>query len=105
MNLKTYRKRANLSQKETAEKLNIAQGSYSNYENNKREPDIKTLLKLSKLFNTSIDNLVGNTTGNLNSLTQPELDLINIFQQLSPMEQGELLGYAKKALKQEKSKK
>lgn len=57
--IKELRIKYNLTQKEVSETLNIKQNSYSNYENNKREPDINTLIKIANIFNTSLDYICG----------------------------------------------
>lgn len=57
---KYYRKKKSLSQKEVGEYLGITGQAYSNYENDKRQADYETLLKLSELFETSIENLISN---------------------------------------------
>ena len=58
MNLKMYRKKQNLTQAEVAKYLNTTHQTYNYYENGKFEPSIDMLIKLSQLFNTSIDNLI-----------------------------------------------
>ncbi len=109
MKLKEYREKSNLTQKEMSKILKIAQGSYSNYELGKREPDIKTLIQLSKLFNVSVDTLIGNTTNEittpLTKLNNFEQELIETFDNLTPIGQGQVLGYARKTLEQEKQDK
>ena len=62
MKLREYRKKNKLTQQEVAKRLNIEQKTYSNYENRITEPNFDTLVKLSKLFNTSIDNLIKDET-------------------------------------------
>lgn len=59
--LKSLRKKAGLTQKEIAEKLNIKQQSYSRWENSTSKPSRKTLEILSNFFNVSTDYLLGNT--------------------------------------------
>ena len=49
------------SQREVARRLFISQGTYNNWENGKTQPSIEQLIALSKLFEVSIDYLVGNT--------------------------------------------
>ena len=53
------RKLNNLTQREVAQKLGIAQPSYIRYENGKAEPTIENLIKLADLFDVSIDFLCG----------------------------------------------
>lgn len=49
-------------QNQLAKYLGLSQQSISKYVNEKAEPDYKTLLKLSELFDVSIDYILGNTT-------------------------------------------
>ncbi len=59
--IKNLRLLFNFTQKELANKLNIRQNTYSQYENGLREPSIEILIKLAEIFDTSIDFLVGIT--------------------------------------------
>ncbi|WP_261858370.1 ankyrin repeat domain-containing protein [Photobacterium sanguinicancri] len=61
-NIKKLRDEFNLSQKELAERLHVARPVISNWENGKNEPSSSQLLKLSQIFKTSTDELVGNTS-------------------------------------------
>ena len=56
--LKQIRKERNLSQLKVAMDLNISREALSLYENDKREPSIQLLNKLSAYFNVSIDYLI-----------------------------------------------
>ncbi|WP_328587643.1 helix-turn-helix domain-containing protein [Anaerosacchariphilus polymeriproducens] len=56
--IKKYRTNMNLSQEELAEKIYVTRQTISNWENNKNYPDIHSLLLLSSLFNTSLDQLI-----------------------------------------------
>lgn len=58
-NLKNLRLDNDYSQIYVASAIGIGRSTYSNYENGISEPTIDTLIKLSKLFNCSIDSLVG----------------------------------------------
>lgn len=44
-----------------ADMLNLGRSTYANYENNRAEPGIDTLKKLSKFYNVSIDYICSNT--------------------------------------------
>lgn len=59
LNLLKYRKMSNISQQELARLLKIPQTTYSSYETNKVEPDNQTLIDLAKIFNVSVDELLG----------------------------------------------
>lgn len=48
------------SQRETAKLLQVSQGTYNNWENSKTQPSIEQLILLSKLFEVSVDYLIGN---------------------------------------------
>ena len=50
----------NMKQIDLARQLGISQGTLSSWENNKFEPDVTSLLALSKIFSVSIDFLLGN---------------------------------------------
>ena len=53
--LKQIRKERHLTQLKVAMDLNISREALSHYENNKREPSIELLIKMSEYFNVSID--------------------------------------------------
>ena len=59
--LKKLRNKMELSQAAVAEKLGITQQAYANYERGARHPDLEMLIKLSALFNVSVDFIVGKT--------------------------------------------
>lgn len=50
-----------MSQKELAEKMNLAVATISSYEVNNSQPNIEKLIHLSKLLGASIDEIVGNS--------------------------------------------
>ncbi|CAK2014895.1 Ankyrin motif protein [Vibrio crassostreae] len=60
-NIKSFRDELKLSQKDLAEMLFVARPVISNWENGKNEPSSSQLLKLSQVFKTSTDELLGNT--------------------------------------------
>ena len=57
--LKELRIERGLKQKDVAEALEISVSCYGGYEQGYREPDLKTLIKICKLFETSSDFLLG----------------------------------------------
>ena len=60
LRLKRYRTRKGLTQKEAAEIIGINAYQLGNYETNRSEPSIKILKGMSRAYQTSIDDLVGN---------------------------------------------
>lgn len=59
--IKELREKYELTQNEISQKLKISRPLYSLYETGKREIPISLLSKLAKLYNTSIDYIVGDT--------------------------------------------
>lgn len=57
--IKQLRKENNLTQMELAKRLNMSDAIITMYENGKRTPSIEALVKLSQIFNCSVDYLLG----------------------------------------------
>lgn len=53
-----YRKKFNFTQEELAEKLLVSRQAVSRWESDNNEPDIKTLIALSDIFEISVDQLI-----------------------------------------------
>lgn len=60
--IRELRKQANLTMKQLGEILGLAESTISQYETGKREPDHKTLLKISEHFHVSVDYLLGHVS-------------------------------------------
>lgn len=60
--LKHYRNSKGLSQTEVAEKLGLSRQAISNWEANKSSPDLDNIVLLSKLYDVSVDELLGTNT-------------------------------------------
>lgn len=56
--IKKFRNEFALSQDALAEKVYVSRQTISNWENDKSYPDVNSLVLLSKVFDTSIDNLI-----------------------------------------------
>lgn len=63
---KLFRKRKNLTQLEAATLIGVKSYQLANYESNRSEPSIKVLIAMSKVYDASIDNLLGNANENNN---------------------------------------
>ena len=59
--LKELRTENNLTQQQVATKLGIRQQSYTRYENGAGEPSLDTLIAIAKIYNVSVDYLLGLT--------------------------------------------
>ena len=57
---KFYRQKANLTQKEAAELIGVKDYQLGNYETNRSQPSLETLIKMSKVYSVSIDKMLGN---------------------------------------------
>ena len=58
-NLKRFRKRENLTQRDVAQQLGKTTSAYGLYETNTNQPDVETLIQLAEIFHTTVDSLVG----------------------------------------------
>lgn len=59
--IKELRKRMGMTQSDLAKKLGISASAVGMYEQGRREPDSRIILKLSESFNVSVDYLLGNS--------------------------------------------
>ena len=71
-NIQTLRKRKGLSQEKLAEKINVTRQTISNWELGETAPNPEQLILLSKEFDISIDELVGNDAKLSKSLKEDE---------------------------------
>ena len=86
--LKELRFDAGLTRADLARALNINQGTLANYENETRQADYETLLKIAEYFGESVDYLLGRdevlqTSGTFRPLSKNEKDIINKYRDLS----------------------
>lgn len=69
-NFESMRKRAGLTQQESARKLGVSQGAVSQWENGNIKPRAAILIKLAELYDCTIDDLLAGTS---RELTVPKL--------------------------------
>lgn len=60
-NIKSFRNKKGLTQKELAKNIGVTDITIQNYENNRREPKIETLDKIASILGVTIDDLVKGT--------------------------------------------
>lgn len=60
-NIKTYRKKKKITQKEMALHIDKSERTVQKYESGELEPNIETLNKIARALNVSILELIGNT--------------------------------------------
>lgn len=114
-NLRHLRKAHKLTQNDISAILNISRQAYSNYENCKRVPDLDTLIRISKFYQITLDDLVNSNlpassdriaeekvpyamaldaeTGNTIYLTKDEMELITKIRILSDNDKHILTGF------------
>ena len=77
--LKNLRKDAGLTQKELADKVGVTNSTISFYEQEERSPSVDMIIRLSKIFNVSVDYLLGidqMRNINLSGLKEEDIQLI-----------------------------
>ena len=84
-----------LTQKELAEKINNEQRNISNWENGASEPDCETILKLSEVFDISIDELFGKnmSTVNRSPASGVEYTILKFIRQLNETQKFSLMQF------------
>lgn len=70
--LKANRTRMGLSQEELAERIYVSRQTISNWETDRTYPDVQSLLLLSEMFGTSIDELVKGDVEEMENTIQKE---------------------------------
>lgn len=80
--LSELRKQNNLSQEDLANQLRISRQAVSKWETNQSLPDSKNLIELSKIFNVSVDELLGlrKPEERINEIRWKESDLFFDYQ-------------------------
>ncbi|MBR3994194.1 MAG: helix-turn-helix transcriptional regulator [Clostridia bacterium] len=103
------RKSAGLNQVGLALKLNVSQKMVSAYETGTHQPSTEILLKLSKIFNVSVDYIIGNSEikataekFSASGLTNSEVELLDLFKKLDREEQAKAIGIVFALLNYEK---
>lgn len=80
MNLKKVRLDKNMTQKDVADRLGCTPNIYSRYETGERQPSIDTLIRLSQIFEKSIDYLVENHAEVDLSISKEEQELLQAYR-------------------------
>ena len=78
-NLKALRKEKGLTQTELAKRLGVNKSIICSYENQERLPSLNMLVKLSHIFNVSMEYLIGenkNKTVDVSQLTPEQISIV-----------------------------
>ena len=84
-NLRRYRKRKNYSQKKLAKELHYGYTAIANYESGRNEPSIDDLIRLAKVLNVTVDELIGM------EFTSKEEELVASFLKLDEKNQNRIM--------------
>lgn len=79
--LMRHRKQLGLSQEELAEKIGVSRQAVSKWERAESSPDTENLISLSKIYNVSIDEMLGYNINTQND-DEPSKDETNSLKQL-----------------------
>lgn len=100
MRLKRLREENNLTQSDLAKRIGVTTASISKYELGTVIPDVEKLIGYGKIFQVSVDYLVGLSDG-ANDTIKPikysseEVELLELFKQLPDKYKYEVKGYIK----------
>lgn len=93
------RKSKHLNQTGLGMHLNVSQKMISAYESGLHQPSIDSLIQMSKLFNVSVDYIIGNTDIKTrvedfarDGLTHDEIELLSIFKSLNKNDKQKAIG-------------
>lgn len=93
--IRELRKKHHMSQIYLSIELEVSQETVSAYEKGKYYPSFQTLMKLSKIFNSSIDYIMGVSDVNefSTTLSQEESILLNVYKKLEEVQKEKALAY------------
>ena len=103
---KQLRKEKGLTQIELASMVNVQQTTVSKWEVGRATPDYTTLLKLAKIYNVSVDYLLGRQPADVierppYDITDKQLlDLIKLYGVMNDIQKAQVLGYVVGLLEQ-----
>lgn len=84
MRLKELRKEKKLTQADISKIINVSQVGYNNYETEKREIPLNSLIALADYYNVSLDYLVGRERVNdIGYLTPEQTTLVKVIKKLN----------------------
>lgn len=93
-NIKRHRELKGLTQEELAQKSGLSKNAIWNYENNHREPNIKTIENIAAALEVGINQLISDTDFNVSQTLGDKIRAIRKDRKLTQKEFGELIGKA-----------
>lgn len=99
MRIKQLREEKHFSQQQLADKLSVTQSSVSKYEIGLAEPDMKSIIIMTKLFGVSADYLLGISDSRINvsasDLKEDEMLILRDFRRLNSTDKEKAQAYIK----------
>ena len=99
--IKELRVENELLQSDLASRLKVRQNTVSNWETGRSEPDQDALREMSKIFDVSIDYILGNTdikkpltSEDMSGLTEKQIRILQMMDQMTPEQQDEMVRQA-----------
>lgn len=93
------RKEKHLNQTGLGLKLNVSQKMISAYESGAHQPSVETLIRMSEIFNVSVDYMIENSDIRMKAerlvkdgLTANEAELLELFNELDEKRQQRAIG-------------
>lgn len=81
--IKTLREEYGFTQQELAEKIGGAKSTIAMYENEQRKPSLEVLIKLSEIFNCSIDYILCKTDKKTSNINNDKIFLVPVYGKIS----------------------
>lgn len=99
--IKELRQENDILQSDLAKRLKVGQATISNWETGRYEPDQDALREMSKIFDVSIDYILGNTdikkpltSEDMSGLTDKQIKILQMMEKMTPEQQDEILRQA-----------
>ena len=99
--IKELRQENDILQSDLAKRLKVGQATISNWETGRYEPDQDALREMSKIFDVSIDYILGNTdikkpltSEDMSGLTEKQIKILQMMDQMTPEQQDEMVRQA-----------
>lgn len=99
--IKELRQEKDILQSDLAKRLKVGQATISNWETGRYEPDQDALREMSKIFDVSIDYILGNTdiknpltSEDMNGLTEKQIKILEMMSELPEQDQDDLIQQA-----------
>ena len=80
--LQKIRKENNVTQEQLADKLNVSRQAVSKWESGTAYPDTEKLIQISKIFNTSLDELINDNKDNSKTTNDKKFNFMETFNMI-----------------------